>query len=311
MPYYSTDDGITWNQGTFNGAKARWEAVAGNADLSVLYAYPQTFNGEVYGDLLKSTDGGVSWTSLQAALPSMGMRGFLLSRDGNRIIWPSSGAVHYSANGGTSFTAAATNPSGVGSIMSSMSSDGMVAMLYVNSTNVSVTIDGGAHWTDRTISGITSGMRNEVQPDGARLYVVGTTNKIAYSDNNGLNWSTLSTPVQFYDIAIAASNNNLIYASSPAGYAYKSTDRGLTWTQLNDNNTKFMERIKTSDDGRVIVGTATGYVMSSVDSGATWSKVSVTDYCDNTLSPSEIALSATGDKVYVSCYYGDLISSKP
>lgn len=76
-------------------------------------------------------------------------------------------------------------------------------------------------------------------------------------------------------MAVHPSNANIIYAGSPGGGLWKSTNAGASWTPLTDNNSLWMSifaiTIDPANQNIIYVGTSTGLLLKSTDAGASFS----------------------------------------
>lgn len=77
-------------------------------------------------------------------------------------------------------------------------------------------------------------------------------------------------------MAVHPANQNIIYAGSPGGGLWKTTNAGLTWAPLTDNNSLWMSifaiTIDPVDQNIIYVGTSTSIILKSIDAGATWNQ---------------------------------------
>ena len=76
-------------------------------------------------------------------------------------------------------------------------------------------------------------------------------------------------------IAIHPANQNIIYAGSPGGGLWKSTNAGASWAPLTDNNSLWMSifaiTIDPANQDIIYVGTSTGILLKSTNAGASFS----------------------------------------
>lgn len=76
-------------------------------------------------------------------------------------------------------------------------------------------------------------------------------------------------------MAIHPANANIIYAGSPGGGLWKSTNAGASWTPLTDNNATWMSifaiTIDPADQNIIYVGTSTGLLLKSTNAGTSFS----------------------------------------
>ncbi|MEK7226383.1 MAG: hypothetical protein AAB221_11995, partial [Bacteroidota bacterium] len=75
-------------------------------------------------------------------------------------------------------------------------------------------------------------------------------------------------------MAIHPANPNIIYAGSPGGGLWKSTNAGASWTPLTDNNSTWMSifaiTIDPADQNIIYVGTSTGLLLKSTNAGSSF-----------------------------------------
>ncbi len=75
-------------------------------------------------------------------------------------------------------------------------------------------------------------------------------------------------------MAIHPANENIIYAGSPGGGLWKSTNAGASWTPLTDNNSLWMSifaiTIDPADPNTVYVGTSNSILLKSVNGGSSF-----------------------------------------
>lgn len=91
-------------------------------------------------------------------------------------------------------------------------------------------------------------------------------NKIYYSSNNGLNWTTYDCTLDFSnDISV---NSSTVLLANFRGI-FKSTNKGQDWQQVFDKNSFCLEQI----NNNVFVGTIDG-VWGSSNIGSTWQNLS-------------------------------------
>ena len=76
-------------------------------------------------------------------------------------------------------------------------------------------------------------------------------------------------------LAVHPANENIIYAGSPGGGLWKTTNGGTTWTALTDGNATWMSifalTIDPNNQNVVYMGTSTGLCLKSTDGGASFS----------------------------------------
>jgi len=151
--YLTINNGLNWIQVSSNQLAGTWNSIACSANGKIVYA--ETTSGVVQ----KSTDGGQTWTatttpatvtsiSCSADGNTLFTGGISCSGNGTYLAKLASGSISYSANGGSTWTPTATQPSAgatVGCLAASSDCTRMIAgvsngLLYASS-------DLGTTWT--------------------------------------------------------------------------------------------------------------------------------------------------------------------
>lgn len=160
---------------------------------------PNVMYGEVYyGNMERSTNGGVSWTSIKPSGSGNGqwITPFTLDPSVPTTIYAGFARIYKSTNQGTSWTTISPN-------------FGIGAMSYVN-----------------------------VAPSNSNYIYAGTGNALRRTVDGGTNWTTMTTPGSGTAMmAVHPLDPNTIYAVrqnySAGAKVYKSTDGGATWTNIS------------------------------------------------------------------------------
>ena len=268
----STDGGETWAvraTGLPANTSVRSLAVA-PSNSSVIYA---TVSLGVPGGppgtaILRSVDGGESWTSLSTGLPTGAFVTNLIVDPRNAsviyvmIVFPfaEAGGILKSTDGGESWTALRPNLPANTPIQSLVIDPGNSSMMYIIADgSIYKTVDGGAQW-NRATAGLTaidvlSLATNRTDP---AVVNAGVGNSIFKSSDTGVTWSRLfsfqlsppsnpslipspfapDSPAYPLSLLVDSRNPNVLYASTVRGngcyYAdnllFKSMDGGVSWT---------------------------------------------------------------------------------
>jgi photosystem II stability/assembly factor-like uncharacterized protein len=248
-----------------------------------------TYNGN--GIVLKTIDGGATWTQVWADNAHKGIEAmsFVNATTGYVCGWNEYCAK--TTDGGTSWTI--LDPGGAESIWYYTSVDFIdenhgVVGAFTNDENVAaamyVTADGGATWTAAT--GIIDIPYKITHTANGIYYAVSNGGRIQKSVNGGLTWTTiynnpanLLVGINFYDnmTGIVTCESNIL----------KTVDGGATWTQSSvspfDEGAIWRDVVWTSANKLVIVGTP-DLIFESNDGGATW------NWANETLFNGEPAL---------------------
>jgi hypothetical protein len=240
--------------------------------------------------ILKSVDGGSTWTTL----PGLGPRSwsFLsLSRDGRYQLACSSlssstdefisdGWVYRSADSGQSWTRVDALGEHAWNFLSA-SDDGqrMVAGYYFDDQYLlSVSTDGGASWSAPvSVVGYGDESRGSaISSDGRVIALVSQSGADCYlSTDGGSSWNAISACSSTYGVrAVAVSGDGQIVTIVGVSNIWQSSDSGSTWTSRSF--TAYGDKADISDDGNTIAISHTGgYVWLSKDCGVSWEKIMV------------------------------------
>ena len=190
--YKSTDSGSTWSFTGSLGSCCSYDVVADPQTANIVYAFYQNYGLGV----LKSIDGGVTWSAVNTGLPSLTIQSMVAGSDDALYVALSSGGIYKSTNQGGSWTATPTglpSPFFPNTIAISASSP---SVLYVaDSVNVYKSANGGSSWA------ITAAVPNGsiatigVSPQNSQVvYSSSFFSPVVYtSPDGGSSWNAAST----------------------------------------------------------------------------------------------------------------------
>ncbi|MGZ5269279.1 MAG: WD40/YVTN/BNR-like repeat-containing protein [Ramlibacter sp.] len=262
--YLSADGGATWTRSSL--PTASWAGVAMNSEGSRLAAVAG--NGLLY----TSADYGQTWVARTTS--PQPWTGVSLSDDGQRIVATATGgSIWVSINGGTTFTPA-TGTAGADWRAVAGSSDGMRLVAVASCYNgnpaqqgVYVSVDGGATWTNRNVTGPTPPTGNwtyaSASADGQRLAAIDNGGNPWISDDGGTTWTMRFGYSNWSGLAVSG-DGRVVSALEPRddsyahnGYVFISTSGGAdgSWNFLGEN--RWYRGVSLSFDGNwVVVGDA-------------------------------------------------------
>ncbi len=198
--YRSTDKGLTW-QAVGVAPLASLNALAVHpANDRILFAGTDGGPVATTNNLWRSEDSGQTWHKLFLSLPA--------NPDG---VIPA-------------VTALATDPDQPGVLYVGTAGQG-VYRFDVGPDGQGYTLVGNVSLHDAHIKGLV------VSPD-SQVYAL-TNNGLFV--NGGGNWRKLDPPSLPISLAVAATNPERLYAGTPSGGVYRSTDGGKTWTPVNSD----------------------------------------------------------------------------
>lgn len=278
--YRSLDRGSSWAL-VDGGVADPFDLAFDPASSSTLYV------AAGQAGVVKSTDGGASWRDASAGLPGGPNRLLVaLAVGGSSALYAADhgpfGGVFQSADGAGSWvdTRGSFTPVSVLSLATAAVSPVVYA---ATDAGVFRTLDRGMSWSARN-GGLSDLDVNEVVPnpsDDSILYAR-TATAIAKSIDGGAAWSDLADgPASASVLSIAAQSPVSLYAATPDGLLWRSTDGGTSW----QTSQPFAHPIRSiavdpRDASVVFAGTegdfrfgVTGAIYRSADAGSTWTQV--------------------------------------
>lgn len=284
IAYRSEDGGASWTD-------IRVQGGSGLGLVDAIVADPRhsaTFFAAAGGSIMKSVDGGKSW-SPTAQLPQDVGYADLLVWDGPLLLAGSrSGHFVSTANGGGSWSAWSPVPVGTVGALVFDPHDAAVGFCgsagdagYSNPlvpAGIYKTIDGGAAWS-RTDSGFRGTRFRVLAVDPSDFRVVYGTledespERLLMSSDAGAHWSAtgLSGGITFGNIAAMAidpASPATLYVSTAIGLM-KSTDRGDSWAPTGLTSQPFQVAID-PDDGARLYAVGDSGLEGSDDGGDHW-----------------------------------------
>jgi photosystem II stability/assembly factor-like uncharacterized protein len=163
--FRSTDGGATWAAAVGDIAQVDLSGVVADPGLpGTLYAFgeiPEGLHGPALPRLLKSTDGGVTWTQIQGGIPGVGagngVGGLVVDAATDALYAESGNQIVKSADGGTSWSLIYTSPSGHFLLSAPALAPTNPPAIYVSEDDgLLASADGGATWQLLTSAGLTS-----------------------------------------------------------------------------------------------------------------------------------------------------------
>jgi hypothetical protein len=259
------DTGVTWDGGVLPGTAPTLLDLAEDPSNGDLYAGS-------FGEVARSSDGGLTWESLGAADIGSSVNAVLVASDGTILAGGSGQGVLRSTDGGLSFTVTQTGPS-TNHIVEAPNG---VLLASVFNSGIVKSDDGGATWT--TISdGLTPTAKAlTVAPNGDYFAAPGGVGQgIIRSTDEGVSWNEVGdiprgsgglAPIDVLDIE--ADVDGVLYARvdyMDVGDAqrkgiFTSQDDGATWQSANQGVSPniLVHGLEVSTNGDVALATSAG-----------------------------------------------------
>lgn len=237
------------------------------------------FMGSTAGGVRKSTDGGSTWTAVNAGLTTPIVRALAMDAAGPQTVYAGTdgGGLFKTADGGITWQNIPAISGGVLSIAADPKRPGFLyAGVFNNLANGSIrkSVDGGVTWT--SVFTTTASIFNiAIDPASPDVLYAPTVGHGAYkSTDQGLHWSQMQalTPAAIWTLALDPTNSQVVYAGTNQDGIWKSTDAGNTWQSAGSPGSfpVYSLAIDSSAAHRIYAGTNGGGVWTSDDGGVTW-----------------------------------------
>lgn len=206
------------------------EFPAGQKDFGYAVGQSLTYNGN--GIVLRTTDGGASWSPMWVDNQHRGLEAESFPTTYTGYVGGWNRYFAKTTNSGWDWQV--LNPGGLDNVYIYTSIEfkdelnGIVTAQLDNGYAVYITSDGGATWS--TGSGV-AGIPSKVVYAGGNTYYLSTTNgRVQKSVNNGLTWTTKLTYPSVYFLGLNFYNELTGYVLAET-YISKTTDGGATWVE--------------------------------------------------------------------------------
>jgi len=256
----------------------------------------QEFNEPGGVGILKSTDGGASWATINSGLGNLYVGSLFMHPRDPQTLLARTGNISYRDGGGIYLT---TDAGGTwqhvgGDLITSVEfSTGDPSLAYATGNREFFrSSDGGQTWRAYLNrdgqawgpAGIIPGFPIDVQidpRDTMRLFVNNYGGGNFLTADGGASWdlaSTGYTGAAVTDVAVGHQDAAVIYANAKSG-PFRSRDGGQTWVGMNPVDLRPVNEgarlaVDPEDDNHILMSSAhQGFAFESVDGGATWQLV--------------------------------------
>jgi|GEM_PF-5064757 len=271
--YQSLDRGQNWSVLTSAGIHY-WRTISCDQTCTNIIAlgWLTSTSG---GYAVRSTNSGVSWTSLSAA-PNYQWKTSASSVNGNYLIIASNngsnGYVYTSTNGGANWVRRYNSARNWQ--MVDVSDDGLVMTAAATNDNLKISINSGQTWANAT--GGASNWYAAWLNNSGQTILAGRQGTVTLSLNRGSTWSTSLTEAGI-NFNLLSSNSNLskviVGSTESNGILKLSTDSRVSWRHIWSLRQRDWGTMAMNSDGSKIIAAPVGptdYLYLSSDGGANW-----------------------------------------
>ena len=313
--YKSTDGGQNW-RAVWRGNNLARYVVLDPGTPNTVYVSTGIFDREAANSrpefneaggvgILKSTDGGASWTTINSGLGNLYVGSLFMHPRDPQTLLAGTGNIAYRDGGGIYRTSdgGATWQHVGGTFISSVEfSTQDPSLAYATGTNEFFrSSDGGQTWQAYLNragqswgpAGILTGFPIDVQVDPRdtmRLFVNNYGGGNFLTTDGGASWSIASTGYTgagITDVAVGRQDAAVVYANTKSG-PFRSRDGGASWEGVNPIGLRPVSEgarlaVDPEDDNHVLMSSAhQGLLFESTDGGTSWRLV--VDYQEELMS---------------------------
>ena len=255
----SANGGANWThqmQGTVSNLQATWFSSA-NLGWAV----------GAGGAVLKTTDGGASWSMRSVSTNILYAVMFPDASNGWAV--GAAGTILRTTDGGATWAAQTSGTAN--QLNGEWFKDAYNGVAVGNAGTVLLTSNGGVTWTLGT-SGTASNINGVWFADSSNGYLVGAGGLIRHTSDGGVTWTANTSGTAQALNAVRGVSATTAWAVGAAGVALKTTNGGATWTSLTaaTGTTQPLYSLYFTDASTGWIGGAYGVVKSTTNGGTTW-----------------------------------------
>jgi len=259
-----------------SNAGLNWTAKAGNRKTIrgsyFLNSKTGYASGEL-GELLKTTDGGLSWLDLNEFTTKF-LNSVFFINEKIGFAAGDSGVIFKTTDEGNSWTDQTNYKKyNINCVSFINEESGIVTGGNPESNRAFIykTDDGGDSWYEVYDSLSLGVLNSAVFMDGVNGIAVGYNGNALYSYDAGESWTTTNiSPVNLFSINFSDKLNGLI--SGANGLFYKTTDGGISWNTVISRNYKNFYSVKFKDNYFAAASGEGGTILLSYNGGFDWTQ---------------------------------------
>ncbi len=272
MLSWATGFGQTWQELTTGTGYILFDISFPPGQNEVGYAVGMQYTYNANGVVIKTSDGGDTWTTLLGGSGNTldGIEAIAFTSADTGFIAGWNNYFAKTTDGGTSWT---TMTVGSGNwyfhdLDFWDANNGIaVVTLSAGSDAIYVTSDGGDTWT--TATGISQNVQDVAYADASTLYAVGGDEKISKSTDGGLTWSQIYSGTPTYYFFGVDFIGDFGVVGGEDGKMFSTTDGGNNWSSYSTGYENLSGVHVFNSDSAYIGGTDEN-IYKTTDSGSNW-----------------------------------------
>ena len=239
-------------------------------NLNSVYFRPQSQTGFIVGangTLLKTTNGGDDWSSINTSLSSE-LNSIFFTNSTTGFFTGSSGELYRSTNGGSNWSALTSQTTQ--SVNDVFFYNANFGIIVADQGDLSKTNNGGLLWTKIT-TGVSENLNSVHIISSTIAYLAGDNGTILKSTNGGSNWTALTSGTSENLNSIYFSDINTGFVAGDNGLIMKTTNGGTTWTSQTTGTTLNINELEISSNDDLIYAVGeNSIILKTTNGGTTW-----------------------------------------
>jgi photosystem II stability/assembly factor-like uncharacterized protein len=226
--------------------------------------------GNYFTGIVRTVNGGTSWSSTPAFRDDLNQLCFLDSLNG--FVTVANNYAYYTTDGGKTFNQGAWAPPIVGDGSSqdfSMPSLNTIYSVGIQGTIVK-SVDDGQSWQKYPGFSFINEFFALTCIDPNNCFACGEAGKVVKTSDGGQNWQSSNINLNNYLSAICFLNKDIGFAGGQGGALIRTMDGGSTWNLVRTNLHFTIFSIRFFDMQHGVVVSQTGEIADTNDGGITW-----------------------------------------
>lgn len=217
------------------------------------------------GFILKSTDGGQTWTQMSSPTAVM-LTAVLMMSPTTGVAIGHDATVLRTADGGVTWTIQAEEPELEAPLLDLWFENETHGLAVGAYGLIKETQDGGQTWEDRRISDDEPHIYAVVQAADGSLFAAGEAGAMFRSQDAGMTWAAVeSSPYEGTYFGMLSLIDGALLAFGLQGNLYRSRDLAKTWTEIATGTTASLLSGLQRKDGSIDIVGLSGVVLTSID----------------------------------------------
>ena len=218
------------------------------------------------GTILRSTDAGISWSSLESGVAT-DLKSLYFVNETTGFAVGTGGVILKTTDGGNSWLPITSGTTFL--LRSVFFTNPSSGWIVGSGGTILHTTDGGNTWNIQS-SGVTSPLRSCYFTNASNGFAVGVGGVILHTTNGGISWIPQLSGTSENLNAVSFITDNTGMVAGDAGVILKTTDGGANWIGLNSENTYALKSALWIDADTALACGSSGTILKTMNGGESW-----------------------------------------